>query len=146
MCVWCVFICTNPTDPMASGNSRQCYLATSVPHTIDKGLPKTWAVMIWFNIFWKHHSSWSYSWHLTYGTVGEFYSLLICPKKEYRCFGFNSCNWSVNYPYPEPVYTGWSSVYWNATGMPLADPVYTGIPLGHPANTCRVHWNTTGKT
>ena len=51
-----------------------------------------------------------------------------------------------NIPYPEPVYTGWSSVHWNATGMPLVDPVYTGIPLGHPANTCRVHWNTTGKT
>ena len=48
-------------------------------------------------------------------------------------------------PYPEPVYTGWSSVHWNATGMPLVDPVYTGIPLGHPVNTCRVHWNTTGK-
>ena len=31
------------------------------------------------------------------------------------------------------------------TGMPLVDPVYTGIPLCHPANTCRVHWNTTGK-
>ena len=49
-------------------------------------------------------------------------------------------------PYPEQVYTGWSSVHWNATGMPLVDPVYTGIPLGHLANTCRVHWNTTGKT
>ena len=49
-------------------------------------------------------------------------------------------------PYPEPVYTGWSSVHWNATGMPLVDPVYTGIALGYPANTCRVHWNTTGKT
>ena len=24
-------------------------------------------------------------------------------------------------------------------------PVYTGISLGHPANTCRVHRNTTGK-
>ena len=48
-------------------------------------------------------------------------------------------------PYPEPVYTGWSSVHWNNTGMPFVDPVYTGIPLGHPANTCRVHWNTTGK-
>ena len=32
------------------------------------------------------------------------------------------------------------------TGMPLVDPVYTGIPLGDPANTCRVHWNTTGWT
>ena len=49
-------------------------------------------------------------------------------------------------PYPEPVYTGWSSVHWNATGMPLVDPVYTGKPLGDPANTCRVHWNTTRKT
>ena len=53
---------------------------------------------------------------------------------------------AVTIPYPEPVYTGWSSVHWNATGMPMVDPVYTGIPLGHPANTCRVHWNTTGKT
>ena len=26
-------------------------------------------------------------------------------------------------PYPDPVYTGWSSVHWNATGMPLVDPV-----------------------
>ena len=32
------------------------------------------------------------------------------------------------------------------TGMPLVDPVYTGIPLGDSASTCRVHWNTTGKT
>ena len=48
-------------------------------------------------------------------------------------------------PYPEPVYTGWSSLHWNATGMPLVDQVYTGIPLGVSANTCRVHWNTTGK-
>ena len=30
-------------------------------------------------------------------------------------------------PYPEPVYTGLSSVHWNATGMPLVDPVYNGI-------------------
>ena len=29
--------------------------------------------------------------------------------------------------------------------MSLVDPVYTGIPLGDPANICRVHWNTTGK-
>ena len=44
------------------------------------------------------------------------------------------------FPYPEPVYTGWSSAHWDATGMPLVNPAYTGIPLGHPANTCRVHW------
>ena len=40
----------------------------------------------------------------------------------------------LNYPLP-----------W-AIGMPLVDPVYTGIPLGDPANTYRVHWNTTEKT
>ena len=50
------------------------------------------------------------------------------------------------FPYPEPVYTGWSSVHLNTTGMPLVDPVYTGIPPGDPAITCRLHWNTTGKT
>ena len=28
----------------------------------------------------------------------------------------------------------------------LPDPVCTGIPLGDLAKTCRVHWNTTGRT
>ena len=32
------------------------------------------------------------------------------------------------YPYPEPVYTGWSSVHWKATAMALV-----------------VHWDTTGR-
>ena len=66
----------------------------------------------------------------------------------YNAASTYTTNWRNLYgiPYPEPVYTGWSSVHWNATGMPLVDPVYTGIPLGHPANNCRVHWNTTGKT
>ena len=32
--------------------------------------------------------------------------------------------------------------HWNAT----VDPVYTGIPLGDPVNTCSVRWNITGKT
>ena len=45
------------------------------------------------------------------------------------------CTLECHCPYPEPVYTGWSSVHWKATGMPLGDP----------ANTCRVHWKTTGK-
>ena len=66
------------------------------------------------------------------------------------CFWINRGvvgKWDIlTYPYPEPVYTGWSSVHLNVTGMPLVDPVYTGIPLGDPTNTCRVHWNTTGKT
>ena len=72
--------------------------------------------------------------------------------------GFLHCLVSFAYPYPEEVYTDWSSVHWNATGMPLVDPVYTGIPLGDPANTCRVehhwknlveaatHWNATRET
>ena len=54
--------------------------------------------------------------------------------------------WWQSISYPEPVYTGWSSIHWNATGMPLVDPVYTGIPLGDTAITSRVHWNTTGET
>ena len=62
-------------------------------------------------------------------------------------------------PYPEPVYTGWSSVHWNATGMPLVDPVYTGIPLeklswNSPTLECHwrnlvesaPHWDATGET
>ena len=46
-------------------------------------------------------------------------------------------------PYSEPVYLGWSSVHWNAIGMPLVHPVCIGIPLGNPASTGR---NNTGKT
>ena len=67
----------------------------------------------------------------------------------------------------------WSNVHWNATGIPLVDPKYTGIPLeiqrilarytGTPleklslnnsslgcnwrnSKFCRLHWNTTGGT
>ena len=52
--------------------------------------------------------------------------------------------WPKN-AYPEPVYTGWSIVHWDATVIPRVDPLYTGIPLSDPEDTCRVHWNTTGK-
>ena len=61
-------------------------------------------------------------------------------------------NYASHPPYPEPVYTGWSSVHWNATGMPLVDPVYTGIPLGHPTNTMYLqgtlehHWKNLVET
>ena len=64
-----------------------------------------------------------------------------------------------DFPYPEPVYTGWSSVHWNATGMPLVDPVYTGTPLeklswNSPTLECHwrnlvesaPHWDATGET
>ena len=57
------------------------------------------------------------------------------------------------------MYTGRSSVHWNATGMALVDSVYNGIPLEklswirptlecHRRNSyfCSLHWNTTGGT
>ena len=72
-------------------------------------------------------------------------------------FGFYLYFLSI--PYPEPVYTGWSSVHWNATGMPLVDPVYTGTPLeklswNSPTLECHwrilvesaPHWDATGET
>ena len=76
-------------------------------------------------------------------------------------------------PFPEPVYTGCSSVHWNATGKPLDDQCtlgyhwatqriiagYTGTPLENlswnsptlechcrNSNICSLHWNTTGGT
>ena len=75
-------------------------------------------------------------------------------------------------PYPEPTYTGWSSVHWNATGWPgvhwdttgwpskyLILAGYTGTSLKkliwnwpilecHWRNSdfCSLHWNTTGGT
>ena len=65
----------------------------------------------------------------------------------------------AKFPYPEPVYTGWSSVHWNATGMPLVDPVYSGTPLeklslNSPTLECHwrnlvesaPHWEATGET
>ena len=54
-----------------------------------------------------------------------------------------NCVWINDFPYPEPVYTGWSSVHWNATGMPLVDAVYTGIPLeklSWNSPTLKYHW------
>ena len=51
--------------------------------------------------------------------------------------------WAIPHnPYPDPVYTVWSSAHWSATGMLLVDPVYTGMQLDDPASTCRVHWDT----
>ena len=65
----------------------------------------------------------------------------------------------ITYPYPEPVYTGWFSVHWNTTGMPLVDQVYTGTPLeklswNSPTLECHwrnlvesaPHWDATGET
>ena len=68
-----------------------------------------------------------------------------------------TCYWRI--PYPEPVYTGWSSVHWNATGMPLIGPVYTGyhweiqqIFIGYTRTLLEKivetdpYWNATGQT
>ena len=85
-----------------------------------------------------------------------------CATRSYFCFmilRYYSYLSGFRPPYPEPMYTGWSSVHWNATGMPLVDPVYTGIPLeklswNSPTLECHwrnlvesaPHWDATGET
>ena len=59
-------------------------------------------------------------------------------------------------PYPEPVYTGWSSVHWNATGWPSVRWDTTGPPSEYLVGTLEHHWknlvesapqwNATGET
>ena len=58
-------------------------------------------------------------------------------------------------PYPEPVYTGWSSVHWNATGWPSVHWDTTGPPSEYLQGTLEhnwknlvetaPHWNATGE-
>ena len=80
------------------------------------------------------------------------------PKSSHSCYDM-ALIWFSRHPYPEPVYTGWSSVHCNATGMPLVDPVYTGMPLeklswNSPTLECHwrnlvesaPHWDATGET
>ena len=59
-------------------------------------------------------------------------------------------------PYPEPVYTGWSSVHWNATDWPSVHWITTGRPSEYLQGTLEhhwknlvetdPHWNATGET
>ena len=59
-------------------------------------------------------------------------------------------------PYPEPVYTVWSSVHWNATGWPSVHWDTTGPPTEYLPGTLEhlwenlvetaQHWNATGET
>ena len=59
-------------------------------------------------------------------------------------------------PYSEPVYTGWSSVHWNATGWPSVHWNTTGRPSEYLQGTLEHHWknlveaaphrNATGET
>ena len=59
-------------------------------------------------------------------------------------------------PYPEPVYTGWSSVHWNATGWSSLHWDTTGRPSEYLQGTLEhhwknlvetaPHWNATGET
>ena len=59
-------------------------------------------------------------------------------------------------PYPEPVYTGWSSVHWNATGWPSVHWDTIGRPSEYLQGTqehhwknlveTAPHWNATGET
>ena len=59
-------------------------------------------------------------------------------------------------PYPEPVYTEWSSVHWNATGWHSVHWDTTGPPSEYLQGTLEhhwkklvetaPHWNATGET
>ena len=93
--------------------------------------------------------------------ITEFDLLASCEVSKSRDLGLNFSNrseiWHAlrqHYPYP-----GWSSVHWNATRMPLVDPVYTGTPLeklswNSPTLECHwrilvesaPHWDATGET
>ena len=63
---------------------------------------------------------------------------------------------SPNSPCPEPVYTDWSSVHWNATGWPSVHWDTTGQPSEYLQSTLEhhwknlvetaPHWNATGET
>ena len=91
-----------------------------------------------------------------YTAITVRYSHILCQMKTLYTLWWYGIMWDVKvvffsihrnilsaYPYPEPVYTGWSSVHWNATGMPLVDPVYTGIPLeklSWNSRTLECHW------
>ena len=58
----------------------------------------------------------------------------------------DALNHKCVHPYSEPVYTGWSSLLWNATGMPLVDPVYTGRPNEYLQSTLEHHWKSLVET
>ena len=71
----------------------------------------------------------------------KLYFIVSVPRLS--CMGMDSTN--EGQPYNVPLHwasVDWYRVHWNATGMSLVDPVYTGIPLGVLANPCKVHWNT----
>ena len=47
---------------------------------------------------------------------------------------------TYRYPYPQPVYTGWSSVHWNATGWHSVHWDATGRPSKYLQGTLEHHW------
>ena len=53
---------------------------------------------------------------------------------------------TVMSPYPEPVYTGWSSVHWNATGWPSVHWDTTGRPSEYLQGTLEHHWKNLVET
>ena len=50
------------------------------------------------------------------------------------------------FSYPEPVYTGWSSVHWNATGWPSVHWDTTGRPSKYLQGTLEHHWKNLVET
>ena len=86
-------------------------------------------------------------------------------KSENKCIAFlvdydisllnSKCHWSIQgftdlinsrFVFPSLTPSQCTLAGHAYTGMPLVDQVCTGIPLDDPVITCRVHWNTTGKT
>ena len=117
----------------------------------------------WYHNYWSNMNARDYFWQLHLCIVcwscnfGGCLMLTIFAQRSVE-MSLIICN-LCPLPYPEPVYTGWSSVHWNATGMPLIDPVYTGIPLeklnwNSPTLECHwrnlvesaPHWDATGET
>ena len=86
-------------------------------------------IFIWFNdwqmYFWKYSN-----WRITYKSS----KFLQGP--------YRNRYWFIIFriPYPEPVYTGWSSVHWNATGWPSSYWDTTGRPSEYLQGTLEHHW------
>ena len=122
--------------------------------TARSGTVTWWEWGLWFEL--THGSACNTGWwsglsdSLISAYIAQFIGCVIdrihYGLKVVFCFRHFTAIIIIQYPCPEPVYTG-CPVY---TGIPLEchwlTPVYTGISLGDTANACRVHWNTTRKT
>ena len=75
-----------------------------------------------------------------------FFNLLLYAIMGCYILGHWSCKYQyINYFLFVSPFLGSDVAKKHPLPCTLAGPMYTGIPLGGPGNTCRVHWNTTGK-